>query len=691
MKRPMKKLHKKCFTMLLMALLLCLMGIPLTANAAALTAPATVKTSISSYNSITVKWSGVKGAVGYRVYRATSKSGTYSLAAVTTSKSFKNTGLATGTRYYYKIRAYKTVSGKKVYSKYSSVVSAKPVLNVPTAVKAAASSYNSIALSWGKVTGASGYRIYRVSGIGSYSKIADTKSLSFTDSGVDTGTVYYYKIRAYITIGGKNVYSSYSGILNVRCTLAAPTSLQVASTTYDSAALRWNGVTGANGYEIYRAAANGSYSKIADAVSLSYSDTGLDTGVQYSYKVRAYITNGETKVYSNDSSPVNATCVLMETDALKVVSVTYDSISLQWNAVDGANGYELYIASSGTASYTLLTTVSDTAFISTGLTAKTAYTYKVRAYRDEPEGKAYSDFSSEVKGTTASMQATAINLSADAITMSLGESETLIASVVPADAVNGSIVWESSDDNVAIVDAAGTVTPISTGSAVITASTTDGSITADCMVSVNETRLLGIDVSKWQGAIDWSAVKKAGIQFAMIRSTYGSTSVDPKFEINYSNAKANQIAVGVYHYSYATTVAKAVTEVQSLISNLEGKQLEYPVCLDLEDSSQSGLDKKTLTDIALTYITYLEDAGYYPMIYCNKTWFTSKLDDTRLSDTDHWLAQWGSSYTYTGQVSIWQYSSTGKVSGISGNVDMDYSFVDYAAKIKYLKLNGFDE
>jgi GH25 family lysozyme M1 (1,4-beta-N-acetylmuramidase) len=176
----------------------------------------------------------------------------------------------------------------------------------------------------------------------------------------------------------------------------------------------------------------------------------------------------------------------------------------------------------------------------------------------------------------------------------------------------------------------------------------------------------------------------------MIRSSYGSSSVDPFFETNYKNAKANGVPIGVYHYSYATSVTKAATEVKFLISTLAGKQLEYPVCVDIEDSKSMGsLSKKTVTDIVLTYINALQAAGYYPVVYANKTWFTTHMDDSRLTGVDHWLAQYATKYTYTGAVCMWQYSSKGSVDGIVGNVDMDISYVDYAAKIKNLKLNGY--
>lgn len=191
------------------------------------------------------------------------------------------------------------------------------------------------------------------------------------------------------------------------------------------------------------------------------------------------------------------------------------------------------------------------------------------------------------------------------------------------------------------------------------------------------------------------SAKSDGVQFAMIASSYGdgtssytNNGVDSMFETNYANAKASGVKVGAYHYSYAKTVAAATTEANFFISELKGKQFDYPVCVDIEDPSQSTLDNETLTNISLTYLNMLKQAGYYPMIYANKDWFTNKLDSNALT-YDHWLAQWNNTITYSGPVQMWQYSDTGVVKGVSGGVDMDTSYVDYAPLIKSLHVNGY--
>ena len=201
----------------------------------------------------------------------------------------------------------------------------------------------------------------------------------------------------------------------------------------------------------------------------------------------------------------------------------------------------------------------------------------------------------------------------------------------------------------------------------------------------------GIDVSKWQGNIDWQKVKAAGIEFAMLRGGFGKTTtqIDSKFEQNYRNAKAVGMPIGVYHYSYAKSVEDAKKEAQFCLSYLKGKQFEYPIAFDIEDSSQANLGKSTLTAITKAFCEEVEKAGYYVCIYANLDWLKNKLDMTALSDYDVWVAQWASKCTYGGAYGMWQYSDKGKVNGITGNVDMDEAYKNYPNIMKVNGLNGF--
>ena len=221
-------------------------------------------------------------------------------------------------------------------------------------------------------------------------------------------------------------------------------------------------------------------------------------------------------------------------------------------------------------------------------------------------------------------------------TLFVGQTDTIRATFTLSNATNRAVKWTSSNNTIATVDIWGKVTPLKVGTTTITGITVDGSKTIKCILTVTNANIKGIDVSQWQGNINWSLVKSDGVKFAMIRSSYGN-SVDPMYETNYAAAKANGISVGAYHYSYAKTVTQATKEANFFISKLKGKQFDYPVTVDVEDPSQESIDKETLTNISLTYLNLLKQAGYYPMIYTSKYWFTSVLDDKMLTSYDHWV------------------------------------------------------
>lgn len=202
--------------------------------------------------------------------------------------------------------------------------------------------------------------------------------------------------------------------------------------------------------------------------------------------------------------------------------------------------------------------------------------------------------------------------------------------------------------------------------------------------------LKGIDVSAWQRTIDWGKVKNDGIQFAMLRASYGQKGIDKCFKKNVQGAKDAGVQIGAYHYCYATTVAGAKAEARHFLDIIKGIQFEYPICLDIEDKCQAKISAETLTDMAIAFLEVLEGAGYFAAIYANRSWFTSRLNMKRLKPYTIWLAQWRvdkPSFT----PGIWQYTSDGKVAGIKGRVDLDVSYNDYETIIKKAGLNGFNK
>lgn len=202
----------------------------------------------------------------------------------------------------------------------------------------------------------------------------------------------------------------------------------------------------------------------------------------------------------------------------------------------------------------------------------------------------------------------------------------------------------------------------------------------------------GIDVSHWQGDIDWAKVKAAGIQFAIIKAGGSDAGfyTDPRWEENYREAKANGIAVGAYYFvgPACTSAEDGKADAQRFLAQLSGKQLEYPVFMDNEAQPVSA--KAGITEATIAFCRALEAAGYFAGIYGSTySGFRDRMEDSRLTSFTHWVAQYASKCTYGGAYGIWQYSSSGRISGINGNVDLDISYQDYPSVITAGGFNGY--
>ena len=201
--------------------------------------------------------------------------------------------------------------------------------------------------------------------------------------------------------------------------------------------------------------------------------------------------------------------------------------------------------------------------------------------------------------------------------------------------------------------------------------------------------LKGIDVSYAQGVIDWEKVKASGlVDFAILRAGYGkeTSQIDDQFSRNYTACKQLGIPVGAYWYSYATTVAEAEQEANVCLQIIQGKQFEYPVAFDIEEARCLP----QADAISTTFCTALENAGYYTAIYTFKSALESNFSAAVKNRYDIFLSHIGVQQTdYAGSYGLWQYSWTGCISGISGDVDLDYAYKDYPTMIQNAGLNRF--
>ncbi len=194
--------------------------------------------------------------------------------------------------------------------------------------------------------------------------------------------------------------------------------------------------------------------------------------------------------------------------------------------------------------------------------------------------------------------------------------------------------------------------------------------------------VMGIDVSKWNGTIDWNAVKNSGVSYAIIRCGYRGSSAgkliqDPQFEANIKGATEAGLKVGVYFFSQAVNEIEAVEEASMALEQIKGYQLSYPVFIDVEASGGRGdaLDTAARTAVCKAFCTTIQNAGYTAGVYSNKLWMEGKIDMGSLNAYKVWLAQYAAAPTYGGKYDLWQYKADGSISGIKGNVDLNISYL----------------
>lgn len=202
----------------------------------------------------------------------------------------------------------------------------------------------------------------------------------------------------------------------------------------------------------------------------------------------------------------------------------------------------------------------------------------------------------------------------------------------------------------------------------------------------------GVDVSVYQGNIDWNKAKADGIEFAIMRAGYGKyvSQKDKYFDQNMKNAKAAGLPCGVYWFSYALTPEDAIKEADACYEVIKNYKLEYPVSFDMETESQMKLPKETVAQIIEAFCGRMESYGYYTTLYTYASFLNYKVEGRIFDKYDIWVAHYNTSKpAFNRNYGLWQYSCTGSVWGITGNVDRDYVYLDYERIIKNAHLNGF--
>ena len=354
-------------------------------------------------NGIAVNWEKVTGATGYRIYRKTAGTGWKGLATVASDSTtnYTDNSVTAGTTYSYTVRAYKTVNGTDVYGGFdntgvsASVKKSDQALGTVVLDKVTDSTRGGVILSWKAVDGAEGYRIFKKFTGSSWQKVTDVTAdkLSYEDASGVTGKTYTYTVRAYKMVNGKEVLGGFDSKGLTAKKLPAKVTLKEAKADNNGAiTVRWNKLSTATGYRVYRKEAGGSWKGLTTLTAntvTSYTDKAVTVGKSYTYTVRAYKAyEGQTVLGSFDADGKTATAkaAVAMPSTVKLVSVSAAAgrkITVSWEKADNCEGYVVYRKEAGKswtriakAGGSNLTSYTD----STG-TAGTTYTYTVRAYK----------------------------------------------------------------------------------------------------------------------------------------------------------------------------------------------------------------------------------------------------------------------------------------------------------------------
>ena len=346
--------------------------------------PGSVTASALSSDSIQVNWNSVSGAASYKVYRGASASGTYTLITTRTDTSYTDTGLTPLTTYFYRVSAVTSRGEGDQSNPAQATTPAESVVPPPGGLQAYPSGSNSIQISWIAVPEATSYKIFRSSSAsGTFTALNVSTATSYTDSGLNPSTTYYYKISAVHSKGESEQSSVVSAATPAEALIQPPGGLSAAAQGTSSIQISWNAVSGATGYRVYRSSsASGFYDFLGSASSSPYTDNGLSASTTYYYKVSSVKDSEESVLSSGYASATTTTSGGIidnpptQPTGLVVTSASSGSITLSWNEVSTATSYNVYRANTQTGAAGKVANVTGTTYTN-NVPAGASYFYTV--------------------------------------------------------------------------------------------------------------------------------------------------------------------------------------------------------------------------------------------------------------------------------------------------------------------------
>ena len=333
-----------------------------------------IRSTSNTSTSNTITWNASKKAEGYEIYQWIGTNDSYKLIGTTTSTKFTNSKKSSGTMYRYKVRAFNTVDGQRIEGAYSSELTTC-TLPANVSFSLCSTDVDSITLNWNKVSKATGYQVEMYTN-GTWKTLSTLSGTSYTASDLSQKTAYRFRVRAIRNYNYINYYGDYTEKDITIRPANTPEGLSSSVNTSSSNTITWESVNGVSGYSVYQwIGTTDSYKKLGDTAYPYYTNSGKSSGTMYTYRVKAYYVSDNVMQYSKPAQVV--TCTLPANVTVKTAKRSGSNISLAWNKVSKATGYEIYVKSG--SSWKKLTTTSGKSYTAKNLSG--TKTFRIRAYR----------------------------------------------------------------------------------------------------------------------------------------------------------------------------------------------------------------------------------------------------------------------------------------------------------------------
>ena len=333
-----------------------------------------IRSTSNTSTSNTITWNASKKAEGYEIYQWIGTTDSYKLIGTTTSTKFTNSKKSSGTMYRYKVRAFNNVDGQRIEGAYSSEFTTC-TLPANVSFSLCSTDVDSITLNWNKVSKATGYQVEMYTN-GTWKTLSTISGTSYTASDLSQNTAYRFRVRAIRNYNYINYYGDYTEKDITIRPANTPKGLSSSANTSSSNTITWESVNGVSGYSVYQwVGTSDSYKKLGDTAYPYYINSGKSSGTMYTYRVKAYYVSDNVMQYSKPAQLV--TCTLPANVTVKTAKRSGSNISLAWNKVSKATGYEIYVKSG--SSWKKLTTTSGKSYTAKNLSG--TKTFRIRAYR----------------------------------------------------------------------------------------------------------------------------------------------------------------------------------------------------------------------------------------------------------------------------------------------------------------------